>query len=65
MPRYASIAALFSICVLSGSWSGTAVFLGYLSYRYFGFLKTAVVALAVAASFFAFSQHFQDKRMSV
>ncbi|MFB0965250.1 MAG: hypothetical protein QMC36_06255 [Patescibacteria group bacterium] len=63
--RSALVAALVAICFLSASWSGTAVALAYLAYRYFGFLKTAVCVLAVAVSFFAFSQNFQDKRMSV
>ena len=63
--RSSLVAGLVAICVLSASWSGTAVALAYLAYRYFGFLKAAATVLAVTVSFFAFSQHFQDKRMSV
>lgn len=59
------LSALFVICLATSSWSGTAVFIAYLVYRYFGFAKTSAATLAIAVAFFAFSYEFHDKRMSV
>lgn len=63
--RKSLILSLFAICVASLSWSGIAAFAGYLSYRYFGFLKTLAAGVAAVFVFFAFSGEFQQKRMSV